>query len=195
MLAIASGGTLDLNDNDVVVNNGNFSALQALVFEGYSNAPDSTKAGIISTTSQTVHNGTTLLVLFNNAILGSPDYPFGSGQTIGANAVAGKYTYVGDADFDGQVTSADYTAIDANLGSTGLNLGVSWFYGDMDGDGNITSADYTGIDAGLGNGVGNPLGLQANSWSFPLVTSRRVKALTLTPISDDLGFWDDASRS
>jgi hypothetical protein len=99
-------------------------------------------------------------VLFNNALLGSADFPFGSGQTIAANAVAGKYTYIGDADFDGQVTSADYTAIDANLGTNGVNLGQSWFKGDMDGDGNITSADYTGIDANLGKGVGNPLAAQ-----------------------------------
>jgi hypothetical protein len=159
-LSIAPGGKLDLNDNDLVVENGNFSTLQAQVLQGYSNVPDTTKTGIISSTSQ-ASAGKTLLVLFKNTLINSPDFPFASGQTIGTNAVAGKYTYVGDADFDGQVTSADYTAIDANLGATGIDLGQSWFKGDMDRDGNITSADYTGIDANLSNGIGNPLSAAA----------------------------------
>jgi hypothetical protein len=69
----------------------------------------------------------------------------------------GKYTYIGDTDWDGEVTPQDYTAVDANLGATNVAAGLSWFYGDTDFDGNITPQDYTGIDAGLGLGVGNPL--------------------------------------
>jgi hypothetical protein len=108
-----------------------------------------------------------MLILFNNALVGATDFPFGSGNTISANAIVGKYTYLGDADLDGQVTSQDYTAIDANLGTNGLDLGVSWFYGDMDFDGNITTADYTGIDSALGFGQGNPLSLSAQSVPEP----------------------------
>jgi hypothetical protein len=152
-------GTLDLNDNDLVVNNGSFSAVQALVFSGYRASPDTVATGIVSTTGQNV-GGTTILALFNNALFGVADYPFGSGQTISANAIVGKYTYIGDTDWDGQVTPQDYTAIDANLGATGLDPGVAWFSGDTDFDGNITSQDYTGIDAALGSGQGNPLAIQ-----------------------------------
>ncbi len=157
-LSIAPGATLDLNDNGLVVANGSFSQILNWVLAGYSSSPDSSKTGIISTTGQ-ISNGLAILALFDNALFQSPDFPFGSGRTISSNAVVGKYTYIGDTNFDGQVTPQDYTAIDANLGAT-IPLGVSWFYGDTNFDGNITAHDYTGIDAALSNGEGNPLAAQ-----------------------------------
>jgi hypothetical protein len=158
-LAVQTSGVVDLNDNDLVLNSGNFSTLQALVLNGYAPAPDSTKTGIISTTSQ--HSGgTAILALFDNALAGLGDWPAGSRQTISTTAIVGKYTYLGDADMDGQVTSQDYTAIDANLGTHGINRGIAWFYGDTNFDGNTTVEDYTGIDSALGFGQGNPLTVQ-----------------------------------
>ncbi len=157
-LNLNSSGTLDMNDNDLVVNNGDFATIQGLVFGGYSASPDSTKTGITSTAGQNA--GTTILAVFNNALVGATDYPFGSGQTIGANAIVGKYTYLGDTDWDGQVAPSDYTAIDSNLGMTGVDPGLAWFFGDTDFDGSITTSDYTGIDAFLGLGASNPLAAQ-----------------------------------
>jgi hypothetical protein len=155
-LSIAAGGTVDLNDNDLVVANGSFSALQALVLAGYSASADSSKTGIISSTSQNVHGGTTILALFDNSLGGFSEYPTGSGETIGANAIVGKYTYIGDTNMDGQVTPQDYTATDSNLG-TSVDVGISWFYGDTNFDGNIDASDYAGIDGALGLGIGSPL--------------------------------------
>ncbi len=156
ILSIATGGRLDLNDNDLVVNGGNFSTLQGSVLAGYSASPDTTKTGIISTHSQTVAGGATILALFDNALAGFSDFPFGSGNSIAAGAIAGKYTYIGDTNYDGQVSAQDYTAIDANIG-TSIDPGISWFYGDTNFDGIIDATDYTGIDAALGLGQGNPL--------------------------------------
>ncbi len=158
-LNIAPGASLDLNDNDLVVNVGDFATLQSLAFEGYSTSLDSTKTGITSTTSQG-QGGTTILALFDNALAGFSDYPFGSGNSIATGAIVGKYTYIGDTNFDGQVTAQDYTAIDANIG-TSVSVGISWFYGDTNFDGNIDATDYTGIDAALGLGQGNPLAVHA----------------------------------
>jgi hypothetical protein len=162
-LPIAGGATptatLDLNDNDLVVNNGSFSTIQAQVFSGYGTTPDTNLKGITSTVGQNT-GGVAILALFNNALFGVTDYPFGSGQTIGANAIVGKYTYIGDTDWNGEVNSQDYTAVDANLGTTGIDLGAAWFSGDTNFDGNIDPNDYTGIDAALGLGVGNPLSAQ-----------------------------------
>jgi hypothetical protein len=155
-LSVGATASLDLNDVDLVVNNGVFSDIQALVFMGYGTTPDTNLTGITSTVGQNT-GGVAILALFNNALFGVPDYPFGSGQTIGANAIVGKYTYIGDTDWDGQVTPQDYTAIDANLGATGLDPGLAWFSGDTNFDGNIDPSDYTGIDAALGLGQGNPL--------------------------------------
>jgi fibronectin-binding autotransporter adhesin len=164
-LSIDAGGVMDLNNNDLVVNNGVFSTIQALVFQGYSAGPDSTKTGIISTTGQTVHSGTTILALFDNSLAGFSDYPNGSGHTISAGAIVGKYTYIGDTNMDGQVTPQDYTATDSNLG-TSAPLGISWFYGDTNFDGNIDPTDYAGIDGALGLGVGNPLAVNGLAGDF-----------------------------
>jgi hypothetical protein len=158
-LNITGSGNLDLNDNDLVVNNASFSTIQGLVFDGYSTTPDTNKTGITSMHGQ-ANGGVAILALFNNALFGVEDYPFGSGQTISANAIVGKYTYIGDTDWNGEVNSQDYTAIDANLGVTGLDPGLAWFSGDTNFDGNIDPNDYTGIDAALGLGVGNPLAAQ-----------------------------------
>jgi hypothetical protein len=153
-------GTLDLEDNDLVVSSGNFGALQALVLGGYRSGIDTSATGIVSTTSQTVHGGTTILALFDNSLAGFADYPFGGGQTISASAIVGKYTYIGDTNMDGQVTPQDYTATDSNLG-TSVPVGISWFYGDTNFDGNIDPTDYAGIDGALGLGQGNPLAMHA----------------------------------
>jgi hypothetical protein len=158
-LSMDGTGVLDLNDNDLIVNNGTFSTIQGLVFNGYSTTPDTSKTGITSTLGQNT-GGVAILSLFNNALFGVTDYPFGSGTTVGANAIVGKYTYIGDTDWNGQVDPQDYTAIDANLGATGLDPGSAWFSGDTNFDNNIDPSDYTGVDAALGLGVGNPLSAQ-----------------------------------
>jgi autotransporter-associated beta strand protein len=155
-LTLSPSAKLDLNDNDLVVNTANFSTLQSLVLAGYSASPDNSKTGITSTTSQTTHAGTTILALFDNALAGFTEYPPGSGNSIATGAIAGKYTYIGDTNLDGQVTRQDYTAVDANL-RTSIDPRIAWFYGDTNFDGNITPQDYTAIDSALGLGEGNPL--------------------------------------
>jgi fibronectin-binding autotransporter adhesin len=158
-LGLNASGTLDLNDNDLVVANGSFTALQALVFQGYRAGPDTTATGIVSSTSQNVAGGATILALFDNSLAGFGDWPQGSGNTISGSAIVGKYTYIGDTNMDGQVTPQDYTATDSNLG-TSVDPAISWFYGDTNFDGNIDPTDYAGIDGALGLGQGNPLAAQ-----------------------------------
>jgi hypothetical protein len=159
-LSVGAASALDLYDNDLVVNNGSFSALEPLVLGGYRGGLDTSATGIVSTSSQTIHGGATILALFDNALAGFSDYPAGSGQTISANAIVGKYTYIGDTNMDGQVTPQDYTATDSNLG-TSVDPAISWFYGDTNFDGNIDATDYAGIDGALGLGQGNPLASHA----------------------------------
>jgi hypothetical protein len=152
-LYLDSSATLNLNDNDLIVDSGNFAAIQTLVMRGFQSS-----VGITSSTS----DGTQILALFNNALLHKTDYPFGSGNSIAAGAIVGKYTYIGDTNWDGQVTPQDYVALDSNLGAT-VDPGIAWFYGDTNFDGKITVQDYAGIDGSLGLGVGHPLALRSNS--------------------------------
>ena len=80
-LLIDSQSTLDMNDNDLVVNSGDFSTIQNLVFAGYRDYIDTTVTGIVSSTSQAT-GGNTILALFDNALVGRTDWSAGSGQTI-----------------------------------------------------------------------------------------------------------------
>ncbi len=154
-LSINANGRLDLNDNDLIVNSGNFAALQSLVLSGYSATADAGKRGIVSTSAQNT-GGTTILALFNNSLVGMAQWPANSGNTIPAGAIVGKYTYLGDTNMDGMVTAQDYTAVDSNLGQA-VPAGAAWFYGDTNFDGAVTREDYTAVDAGLGLGSSNPL--------------------------------------
>jgi hypothetical protein len=157
-LTLTGTARLDLNDNDLLVEypaSSPFTQVRQWVFDGYSATSDSTRAGIVSTSGQN-SNGTTILALVDGALAPVSEWPPGSGNTVAANTIIGKYTYFGDLDFNGMVNSQDYTAVDANLGSAPAP-GIGWLYGDADGDGLVTPQDYTAIDASLGLGIGNPL--------------------------------------
>ncbi len=184
-LGIASLGTLDLNDNDLVVNSGSFSVLQAWVQQGYSAGVNSTKKGIISTLSQQ-QGGVAILALFNNALTHVSDWPQGSGLTVPANSIIGKYTYLGDTNMDGQVSPQDYTAVDANIGTSGIDPGIAWFYGDTNFSGSVTAQDYTGVDASLGLGIGNPLSPGSLQHPSSVVTRRSIQPLVLSRRRDEL---------
>jgi hypothetical protein len=73
-----------------------------------------------------------------------------SGQNVGINDVLVKYTYFGDADLDGAVTTNDYFQIDNGF----LGSKTGWINGDFDYDGAVTTNDYFLIDnAVLGQGA------------------------------------------
>lgn len=145
-LSLAAGTTLDLADNDLVVNNGNFATIRASVLQGFGNPAG---PGITSSTS----NGSQILALFSNTLVGKTEW---QGLSIGPNAVVGQYTFFGDLNLDGQVTGDDYTVVDANLNTT-PPAGLAWLSGDANMDGVVTGDDYTTIDSNLGSGAGNPL--------------------------------------
>jgi hypothetical protein len=165
-LSIGGSGVLDLTDNDLVVNEGDFSTIFDLVMAGLSSA-----VGITSSSS----DGNQILALFDNALVGSSDW---LGVPIADNAVVGKYTYFGDMNIDGQVTGDDYTVVDANL-NTDPAVGLEWVRGDANLDGIVTGDDYTVIDAKLGLGVGNPLSTGGRLSALPEPTGVGLAALVV----------------
>jgi hypothetical protein len=75
-----------------------------------------------------------------------------NGEALAGNAVLVKYTYYGDADFNGVVNFDDYSRTDA-----GFNFGRSgWLNGDFDGNGVVNFDDYSLIDLAF-NSQGVPL--------------------------------------
>jgi hypothetical protein len=144
-LGVAAGGKLDLNNNDVVVNTGSAAALQALAFTGYSETVNAGKTGIISTAGQT-SGLSPIHVFIDNAMLNNLVW---NGVQVGASAIIGHYTIIGDTDLNGVVTPDDYIAIDSNLGNR-PSAGLAYFNGDMNFDGVVTPDDYLAIDSNLG---------------------------------------------
>jgi hypothetical protein len=166
-LSVAPTGTVDLKDNDLIVDDGSYTDVRAKVLAGFGGG----LGGITSTSS----DGSQILALFDNALIGSTDW---NGETIGANAVVGKYTYFGDVNFDGQVTGDDYTIIDSNLNTTPA-VGLEWLSGDANLDGIVTGDDYTTIDSNLGLGSGNPL----SASSLSVVPEPGSIALIAAPVA------------
>src|SRR5205085_6840995 len=63
-----------------------------------------------------------------------------------------KYTYLGDANFNGKVDGGDYGRVDFTFGQehTAGNIG-GWINGDFNGDGKVDGSDYGAIDFAFGS--------------------------------------------
>jgi alpha-L-arabinofuranosidase len=146
-LSIASGGTLDLGSNDLILHNTSaataaqtLSALTGELKSGF----NATGSGIWQGTgirSSAAANDpmhlTALGIRLNNA-LGTFD-----SQSVTSTDVLVKYTYYGDADLSGAVNGNDYSIIDAHNGQT---TGATWQTGDFNYDGVVDGSDYSLID-------------------------------------------------
>ena len=153
-LSIATGGTLDLWDNALIlrdqtagINQGtNLSTIQGLVNTAFDNG-NWDKPGITSSTviaDLSAYSVLTVMV-YDNTVLGVDSFE-GINNLMtdnGGNQVMLKTTYLGDFDGNGIVNSADYGWLDFYYGY-GLTVG------DLNGDGQVNSADYNGIDYGYG---------------------------------------------
>ncbi len=132
------GSELNLQDNDLIVHNGNLAAVTSEVISGYDNGVWN-GAGITSSAAQA-----NLLTTLATVSAGS--LPFAGntfdGEPVSSSDVIVKYTYYGDANLDGQVDGSDYSRTDNGFAS-GL---TGWQNGDYNYDGVVNGSDYTLID-------------------------------------------------
>jgi hypothetical protein len=148
-LTIAGGAKLHMNDNDLIVNyapagpSPEFALRDKVLL-----ARDGDTEGIFFTGSDDDFSDK-VLAFGEAAELGTTEH---DGFTGDDTTIIGKYTYYGDANFDGQVTTDDYVAVDLGLGT-----GDSWVQGDFDLNGVVTTDDYVVVDLNLGKGSGDPL--------------------------------------
>ena len=183
-LTIATGGTLDLWDNALIVRDQtgginqatNLSMVQGLVNTAFDNGAWD-KPGITSSTviaDLSAYSVLTVMV-YDNTVLGVDSFEGINGlQTAnGGNQVMLKTTYLGDFDGNGIVNSADYGWLDFYYGY-GLTVG------DLNGDGQVNSADYNGIDYGYGY---QAYGVLAGGGRA--VPSASTAALTAAPASPE----------
>jgi autotransporter-associated beta strand protein len=137
-----TAGAINLTNNDLLLNYTGTSPISALI--AYLNTATLTADGDF--------NGLpTALAIAESADLGLTEF---AGLPIDDTTVIAKYTYVGDANLDGQVDALDYERIDLAIGNSGA-LGTA--QGDLNYDGNVDALDYEQVDLNIGNGVGSPL--------------------------------------
>jgi hypothetical protein len=149
-----TSGTLDLNSNDLIVENGNLAQITAAIASGYNLAGGGTwngPAGIISSAAaaDTTHL-TAIGVILNSPTGSGPGRLYGGSGPLGtfdgtspaSTDVLVKYTYFGDANLDGKVDGSDYSRIDAGV----LTGATGWYNGDFNYDGTIDGSDYTLLD-------------------------------------------------
>jgi hypothetical protein len=154
-ITITGSGQLDLTNNKLIFHSSGADRLDdaadvtALIKSGFNGAGTPwTGPGI---TSSLGGNGSSdshaLGVVLNDLAAaggggsGTLMSSFG-GQTVGVNDILVRYTYFGDADLDGAVTTNDYFQIDNGF----LDSRSGWINGDFDYDGSVTTNDYFVID-------------------------------------------------
>jgi hypothetical protein len=75
----------------------------------------------------------------------NPNFTFG-GQPVDSTAVLIRYTYTGDANLDGAVSTPDFTALASNFNG----VGKAWFNGDFNFDGKVNALDFNALATNFG---------------------------------------------
>jgi regulation of enolase protein 1 (concanavalin A-like superfamily) len=145
-LSITGSGSLDLQNNDLIVDYSGASELASIqsLINSARNGGAWTGAGLTSTSAKNANPKNTTLGAIEatefKSIYG--DAATFDGESIDASAVLVKYTYYGDTDFNGTVDFDDYSRTDSGFN----NHRTGWLNGDFDGNGVVDFDDYSLID-------------------------------------------------
>jgi len=188
-LAIANDGatlgtrvyqaTFDLKNNDLVIDNtpsvndgtanSQLAKVSDMIRAGMANNWTGTgiTSSYIASQSPNLNSATALGVMRNvvdPTIAGGGSntaaYSTFDGYTLAGNETLVKYTWYGDADLDGKLTSFDFALLDAGFaGAKQFDGKAGWFLGDFDYSGSVDQQDYSLLNAGFiafNGGGGNP---------------------------------------
>jgi autotransporter-associated beta strand protein len=145
-LAISGNGTLDINNNHIIISyptaSDPIASVAAWLKSGY-NAGSWTGTGIISTTAQT--NKAYGIGFADAADPGNP-------ANLASNQIELMYTLLGDANLDGKVNGADFAILATNFNKA--TSGASgWDQGDFNYDGKINGADFAALASNFNQGA------------------------------------------
>jgi hypothetical protein len=154
-ITINSGASLDLSDNDLVINytgasplgtasGGSYTGVTGQIVAGR-NGGSWDGSGIRTSQPDALSELTSLGVGEASSIIGigPGETALWSGQVVDDTSLLVRYTYAGDANLDGIISGDDYSAIDFNILVPGAS---GWANGDFNYDGIISGDDYSAID-------------------------------------------------
>jgi autotransporter-associated beta strand protein len=149
-ITVATGAKIDLSNDDLVIDAGNYAAVRALAVRGI-HGGDWLGDGLTSSAAAADPQSRKALGVVSNDLAVSTNGRFSGpylstfgGVNVDDNDVLVKFTWFGDADLSGSVDGTDYGLIDAGFLSNGSLTG--WFNGDFDYSGTIDGTDYGLID-------------------------------------------------
>jgi hypothetical protein len=167
--SLSNDGLLDLNDNDLIVRNGDLASVQSLLASGRNvgaggiadgtwNGPQGIASSAAAARDASDGQETVVLALARNGDLPLGAFKTFDGQVVGSNDLLIKYTYNGDMNLDGVVNNQD-VAIIAGFYDNGATTNNYWAFGDLNGDGKVDNTDVTILAGFYGNGTASS-GLQ-----------------------------------
>jgi len=154
-------GTLDLAQNYLIVDSGTLADVTDMIRAGTGGTAVMNWTGNGLTTHSAASGalaGKTGLGVIRNVV--NPKLAFNAttnparltsfdSETLTGNEILTKYTWYGDLDLDGVVTSLDFALLDAGFaGATQQDGFAGWFFGDVNYDGVVNSFDYSLASAG-----------------------------------------------
>jgi autotransporter-associated beta strand protein len=145
-LSIAPGATLDITNNDVIIDYTGASPIatyEALVASGYNVIGDWQGDGIVS--SIAANDGNYVVAIADNAALAAPfgtaqGGPLFAGVDVDLDTVLIKFTHRADINLDGVVTPDDSAIFGGNYDES-ITSGHTWAFGDLNYDGMCTPDD------------------------------------------------------
>jgi hypothetical protein len=160
---IATGGNVDLSDNDMIVD-----------YTGVTPADDirhMLTSGRISSSSATSTKG---LGYGDNSVLGLSSF---DAVPIDLTTVLVKFTWLGDGNLDGMVDLRDLYALASHWKATGMD----WTSGDFNYDGVVNKSDLTLLainwQAGVGGAPAQPIDASLSIFGLPGVNVPEPQAL------------------
>jgi hypothetical protein len=169
----APAGTLDLEDNVVIIDYAGSSlidAIDSLITSGYSAAANPnywTGSGITSSTAAAAAGSATYKtgVGFAENVTGGSDglaLTTFEGQSVDSTTVLIKYTYYGDCNLSGQVGLPDFNRVAGNFGQSPRR----WVHGDFNFDNAINLTDFNSLAANFGQGALGPGDGEYQGWDM-----------------------------
>ena len=171
-LSIGSGAALDLTDEDAIFKvAGSLPAVQTFVGNGFLGGAwnggggiNSSTAAAVAADASNIHKTALGYALASNTTLGSSF----DGQSISGTDVVIRYTEVGDANLDGNVSTPDFMRLAANFGGAGS----TWSQAEFTFDGVVNALDFNSIATNFGQALAAPL--PASIFSESPVTASSV---------------------